>query len=161
MAKDENTSSQDRSTPRRLGSKQVAKDEKRAATIAAYRGDGLQIRWQNMQENEQPRSQHTEGKGLQNRWQKMSFSGFIFVSHVLFASLSRLVFLSTCFYVLSSFLFWFFVAHANFVQKTKNFAGGCRPQTPADLFLFKNKDMVRHTFFCTFCDIPITKLSIF
>ena len=82
MAKYENTSSQDRSTPRRLGSKQVAKDEKRAATIAAYRGDGLQIRWQNMQENEQPRSQHTEGKGLQNRWQKMSFSGFIFVSHV-------------------------------------------------------------------------------
>ena len=148
MAKDENTSSQDRSTPRRLGSKQVAKDEKRAATIAAYRGDGLQIRWQNMQQNEQPRSQHTEGKGLQNRWQKMSFSGFIFVSHVFvcfFKSFSVFINLFLCFYHLSCFGFLWHMQIS--CKKTKNFAGGCRPQTPAFFFFFfKNQKGVRGTF---------------
>ena len=148
MAKDENTSSQDRSTPRRLGSKQVAKDEKRAATIAAYRGDGLQIRWQNMQQNEQPRSQHTEGKGLQNRWQKMSFSGFIFVSHVFvcfFKSFSVFINLFLCFII---FLVLVFLWHMQIsCKKTKIFAGGCRPQTPAFFFFFfKNQKGVRGTF---------------
>ena len=148
MAKDENTSSQDRSTPRRLGSKQVAKDEKRAATIAAYRGDGLQIRWQNMQENEQPRSQHTEGKGLQNRWQKMSFSGFIFVSHVFvcfFKSFSVFYQLVFMFYHLSCFVF---CGTCKFrAKKPKISLGAAAPRPPLFSFSFlKNQKGVRDTF---------------
>ena len=137
MAKDENTSSQDRSTPRRLGSKQVAKDEKRAATIAAYRGDGLQIRWQNMQQNEQPRSQHTEGKGLQNRWQKMSFSGFIFVSHVFvcfFKSFSVFINLFLCFII---FLVLVFLWHMQISCKKPKFSlGAAAPRPPLFSFSF-------------------------
>ena len=141
----------------------------RAAKIAAHRGDWAPNRWQKMK-SEQPRSQHTEGMGFKSGGKtcnktnsqdrsipkgrgsktdgkRCHFQALFLFLMFLFASLSRLVFLSTCFYVLSSFLFWFFVAHANFVQKTKNFAGGCRPQTPAFFFFFfKNQKGVRGTF---------------
>ena len=142
----------------------------RAAKIAAHRGDWAPNRWQKMK-SEQPRSQHTEGMGFKSGGKtcnktnsqdrsipkgrgsktdgkRCHFQALFLFLMFLFASLSRLVFFINLFLCFIIFLVLVFCGTCKFrAKKTKIFAGGCRPQTPAFFFFFfKSQKGVRGTF---------------
>ena len=156
----------------------------RAAKIAAHRGDWAPNRWQKMK-SEQPRSQHTEGMGFKSGGKtckktnsqdrsipkgrgsktdgkRCHFQALFLFLMFLFASLSRLVFLSTCFYVLSSFLFWFFCGTCKFRAKKPKFSlGAAAPRPPLIFFFFKTRKWSVTLSFALFVIFPLRKLSIF